>query len=366
MLGVVRSPAFETRLNDSRTGLSLPVKAVESIVSSMAAVIEEKEQSQIVKIKQEQRDSLSGALRENPILRIGLRGRSIAEYVAAKPNNWSAEEFVSDLAIERFRASSDLSKAIAQVTQDPGDYRKRLTELVGKLDANNKEALAEYVLHRKSVIELAESARKIGDNSKHSPENVIHELVFRRFTDNVNQDYFQHNLWLVDDLLAFLPYISSDRTMHGGRRNKGDKVTDLAFFDDSMVLGDSDGTTVTIVEFKKPSRDDFRFGEVKSDPVLQVIDTLDQALAAGGIAKTDGTHFSFQGVVRRFAFIIADHTASLVKVLRKHDFKNEWNPRVFFKYRDNEQIYIQAFGYDTLIENAKKRNQAFFSVLLGE
>jgi hypothetical protein len=55
-----------------------------------------------------------------------------------------------------------------------------------------------------------------------------------------------------------------------------------------------------------------------------------------------------------------------VKVLQRHVFKNDWNPKIFFKYRDNEQIFIQAFGYDTLIENAKKRNQAFFSVLLGE
>jgi hypothetical protein len=142
--------------------------------------------------------------------------------------------------------------------------------------------------------------------------------------------------------------------MHGGARKTGDKITDIAFFDDSMVLGDNDGTTITIVEFKKPSRNDYVFGPVKSDPVLR------------GVSKTDGTHFAFTGVIRRFAFIIADHTPSLVKVLQRHDFKNDWNPKIFFKYRDNEQIFIQAFGYGTLIENAKKRNQAFFSVLLGE
>jgi hypothetical protein len=32
-----------------------------------------------------------------------------------------------------------------------------------------------------------------------------------------------------------------------------------------MVLGDNDGTTVTIVEFKQPSRGDYSFGKVKSD-----------------------------------------------------------------------------------------------------
>src|SRR5258707_1265886 len=127
-----------------------------------------------------------------------------------------------------------------------------------------------------------------------------------------------------------------------------------------MVLGDEDGSTLTIVEFKKPSRDDYRFGNVKTDPVMQVIETLEKATDAGGISKTDGAHMTFTGVVRRFAFIIADITPTLQKVLKQHDFKNDWNPRMYVRYRDNEQIFIQAFGYETLIEMAKKRNQAFF------
>ena len=60
--------------------------------------------------------------------------------------------------------------------------------------------------------------------------------MFRRFSDDVALNYFEHNLWLIDDALAFMPYVSSDRTLHGGRRKKGDKVSDLIFYDDSMIL----------------------------------------------------------------------------------------------------------------------------------
>lgn len=238
--------------------------------------------------------------------------------------------------------------------------------MVRKVGEGEKEALAEYIIHRKNIIELVESARRYGSDGNRSPEEAIHELVFRRFSDSVKTGYFEHNLWLIDDALAFLPYVSSDRTLHGKRRGAGDKVTDLAFFDDSLVLGDEDGTTITIVEFKKPSRDDYSFGKVKSDPVLQVIETLGQATAAGGITRTDGSHLSFAGVVRRFAFIVADITPTLSKLFKQHDFKNDWNPRIYVRYRDNEKIFIQAVGYETLVENAKKRNQAFFSVLFGE
>ncbi|UDF05358.1 hypothetical protein [Asticcacaulis sp. AND118] len=226
--------------------------------------------------------------------------------------------------------------------------------------------MAEYVVHRKKVIELIEAARKYGTSGTHAPEDTIHDLVFKRFSDSADKDYFEHNLWLIDDALAFLPYISSDRAMHGKGRKKGDKIPDLAFFDDSLVLGDNDGTTINIVEFKRPSRDDYVFGDIKHDPVMQVIKTLEDATVAGGIAKTDGSHFAFRGVVRRFAYIVADIKPSLIKVLKGHDFKNDWNPDIYVRFRDNEQIFIQAMGYDTLIANAKKRNQAFFSVLFGE
>ncbi|MGE4220237.1 MAG: ATP-binding protein [Alphaproteobacteria bacterium] len=366
VIAVVRSGAFESRLNDARTGINISPTTTEEIVGAIGDIIQTTENSQIAKIKAAQSLDLEGALQENPILRIGLKGQSISTYVASKPNNWKAQDFVSNLAIERYRVSRDLTKAITNAANNPDDYMANIKDIVDKIDASNKEALAEYVVHRRKVIELIEAARKYGSTGTHAPEDTIHDLVFHRFSDSVNTDYFEHNLWLIDDALAFLPYISSDRAMHGKSRKKGDKIADLAFFDDSLVLGDNDGTTITIVEFKRPSRDDYKFGDIKHDPVMQVLKTLEDATAAGGVTRTDGTHFAFPGIVRRFGYIIADIKPTLAKVLTLHDFKNDWNPHIYVRYRDNEHIFIQAMGYDTLIAHAKKRNQAFFSVLFGE
>ncbi|WP_346296751.1 ATP-binding protein [Rhodopseudomonas sp. P1] len=366
VIAIVRGDAFERRLNDARTSIDLAPKVVEDIVSKVSDVVQRKESVQIDKIKTEQSTQLNVALRENPILRLGLRGKTLKEYVAVKPNHWKAEEFISDLAIERYRATNDLTKQIVAAANNRDDYEKTIKDLVGRLDKEKKEALAEYVIHRKRILELVESARKYGVDEKRAPEDTIHDLVFRRFRDGANTGYFEHNLWLIDDALAFLPYVSSDRAMHGRGRKSGDKVADLIFYDDSLILGDADGSTITIVEFKRPSRNDYAFGDIKSDPVLQVIETLEKATAAGGISRTDGSHVSFTSVVRRFAFIVADIMPTFVQVLRKHDFRNDWNPKIWVRYRDNEEILIQAFGYETLVDLAKKRNQAFFSVLLDE
>ncbi len=101
VLAVVRSSAFETRLNDARTGLNLSARTIEGLVSEVSNIIQRTETIQIDKIKSEQSVDLTEALKENPILRIGLKGRSLSEYVASKPNNWSAEEFVLSTAEQK-------------------------------------------------------------------------------------------------------------------------------------------------------------------------------------------------------------------------------------------------------------------------
>jgi hypothetical protein len=191
----------------------------------------------------------------------------VKDSVEAKPNNWSSEEFVSDLAIERYRATNDLAKQIVSAAANAENYEREIKKIVEQIDESKKEALAEYVIHRRNIIALIEAARKFQGDGRHAPEDAIHDLIFKRFNDNVSLNYFEHNLWLVDDALAFMPYISSDRTLHGGRRRSGDKVTDLLFFDDSMVLGDENTTTLTVVEFKRPSRNDYAFGSEKNDPI---------------------------------------------------------------------------------------------------
>ncbi|UDF05359.1 ATP-binding protein [Asticcacaulis sp. AND118] len=128
VIAVVRSSAFERRLNDARTGINISPSTIEEIVSSVGDIIQNTEKSQIIKIKTAQSKELEGALKENPILRIGLKGRSVHDYVSGKPNNWKAQDFVSNLAIERYRVSRDLSKAITSAANNPDDYMAKIRD----------------------------------------------------------------------------------------------------------------------------------------------------------------------------------------------------------------------------------------------
>lgn len=362
---VAAGDAFDARLNDTRTSVDLSQDGIREIVNHITQQVIARELAQIKSIKSAQVEAVRGVLRRNPILKMGLRGQRIEDYVESQPNNWSEEQFVSNLAVERARENARLEKVIISVYNDEIAYQQSIQRILKDV-SDNTDALAEYVIHRKQIIDMVEAARKHGDHGKHSAERVIHEIIFKRFSDNLKTGMFDHNLWLVDDTLAFSPYITSDRAIGGGRRLKGAKIPDLAFFDDCLVLGEDDGTTITIIEFKRPSRDDYRMGSSKSDPILQVRETLEKVTRPGGVEKGDGTHFTFRGAIRKFGFLVADLTPTLIDVLRNYDFKNNVDPNIYYRYWDNDDILIQVYGYDLLVESAKKRNQAFFSVLFGE
>ncbi len=170
VVAVISGEAFEKRLNDSRTSINITPKEIETIVTKVAEVIEETESDQISKIKDAQRKELSSALVENPILRMGLKGETLDEYVRKKPNSWGADQFVSDLALKRYRRSEDISESIAKATESEQAYFEEIRDLVKDLGEEKRDALAEYVVHRRKVISLVEAARRFDNDEKLPPK----------------------------------------------------------------------------------------------------------------------------------------------------------------------------------------------------
>jgi hypothetical protein len=194
------------------------------------------------------------------LLRYGLSGNTVAEYVRSKPNNWRQENFVSDLTIQRLREERRWSSYVQKTIANKELFAERKKQLLKRVSDTYLDALAEYIVHRKAVIEIADQLRGADDNGAMTREDAFHQLMFPRLEDSMTTKYFQHNLWLLDERLAFVSYISSDRTLHGGRRQSGDKVTDIAFYDECYVAGGQGNTSVVIVEFKRSGRDDYAFG----------------------------------------------------------------------------------------------------------
>jgi len=166
--------------------------------------------------------------------------------------------------------------------------------------------------------------------------------------------------------LAFVSYISSDRTLHGGRRQLGDKITDMAFYDECYIAGGQGNSSVVIVEFKRPGRDDYAFGREGSDPVKQIHDTVEHIRGRQSFVTTSGKSIDIPAATPITSLIVADLEPSLRALARRYDFDETWDKRGVFKYHEEFDVFIEIVGFDKLISDAEKRNAAFFDILLND
>src|SRR3546814_11616723 len=73
-------------------------------------------------------------------------------------------------------------------------------------------ALAQYIQHRKIILEFLERAINVREGEKNFPlEKVVHQLVFPMQHTSDEIEYSQQNLWMIDERLTFHSFISSDK-----------------------------------------------------------------------------------------------------------------------------------------------------------
>ena len=362
----VSSDFLDERANTARTEIEASKEEIDAIVDKVTDLILGIEQEFVTEHRKTQRTNVAEAIVRNPLLRTALKDTSLTEYVNKKPMSWRAEDFVADLALMRFREQSNWEKEFAAGLKAPEKLLEMREKIVKQLDAENKDALASYVAHRKSVIELAEATLGMQDDGKMSLEDIFHDLVHPRHEDSDSTKFYQHNLWLLDERLAFFSYCSSDRTNHGGRRKKGDKVGDLVLFDDCSIYREGDKDTIVLIEFKRPGRDNYTYGDAKHDPIQQVIETAIKIREEQRIITKTARTISVPPGVRIYAYVVADIEPPLRAVCENHDMQDTWDQKGFYMYHAKKDIFVEVMGYDKLVDDAKKRNAAFFDVLLGE
>ena len=79
-----------------------------------------------------------------------------------------------------------------------------------------KSSLAEYIVHRKSVLDLLENNLKYQDpyGNTYAYEESVHQLVFPMQQTSDDIDYTSHNLWLIDEKLSYHYYLASDKKIN--------------------------------------------------------------------------------------------------------------------------------------------------------
>ncbi len=120
-------------------------------------------------------------------------------------------------------------------------YKSKFQEHIARISDENKSILAKYVAHRKSIIDLFEIGMQKQNDDSYVREKFMHNLIYPMSTTSDEIGYEQHNLWLVDERLAYFFFASSDIPFNNDR---SEDRPDIMLFDNSIALleAQNDGT----------------------------------------------------------------------------------------------------------------------------
>ena len=117
---------------------------------------------------------------------------------------------------EDLKAREEGEKLVAQaasVPADDPDYDNRVKEYLGHVTENSRSRLAQYVIHRKVILELLKGRLEVGDTGKYRKEEEIHKVIFPMKATSNQVAWEGQNLWIIDERLVYHYFLSSDKPL---------------------------------------------------------------------------------------------------------------------------------------------------------
>lgn len=248
-------------------------------------------------------------------------------------------------------------------------YRERLANYLKRVDDIKKSDLANYVFHRKVVLDLLEKAIQKGPDGRYVREEVIHELIIplRKTSNEIHPD--GANLWLIDERLAFHNFLASDKTLAsmpitGALERSEPDICALNVYDEPLLIAEGAKlplASLVVVEIKRPMRNDASSGEDK-DPIEQALGYLER-VRSGGAQTSTGRLIPQSKDIPGFCYIICDLTPSVEKRCKQASLRVTSDKQGYFGYNENYKAYIEVLSFDKLVNAARERNRAFFDKL---
>ena len=142
-----------------------------------------------------------------------------------------------------------LQKDIVKSTIIDDALKEKVDEYTKFVTDQKRGALTEYVTRRRAVIDLFEKflEYKDGEKQNYQKEDVIHRLICPMRVDSSSLEIEDHNLWLLDDRLAFYHFFASDKPIQSYTAVDEKDRPDLAFFYDTCVAWREDEYCDTVM-----------------------------------------------------------------------------------------------------------------------
>jgi hypothetical protein len=256
----------------------------------------------------------------------------------------------------------------AEKIDDYEEYHKRLSAFLDKYNELGAAALAQYVAHRKILLEFLKGAvSRNPDTDKYPLEQVVHQLVFpMRFTDEDIPSHEQ-NLWMLDERLTFHSFVASDKRLDSiPHRLDSDSAMrpDLLIFDEKIIFSDTNPeehpiNSITIVEFKKPGRDNYTASD---NPVMQSFKLVEKIRASKFMRNGRPVSVANEHIPAT-VYAVCDVTDTLRTAMKDLDADVTPDNQGYYGFHRGYRVFYEVIDYNKLIRDAEKRNKIFFDKL---
>lgn len=375
-VGYVSGDYLDRTANAERTNFDFPKDegllqddlTEESFTKSALGAVESELEPQLSKTRTDLKARVAHVIeQEMPDARVVLRNLdAFVKVVSPTDNPATLRRRINEA---KFVHEMDVQESVTDLIAkcDNVDQAKIAAEtILAEVTETSKNKLSGYVAFRKAVLQIYRKLIGLQSDGKFSREDAVHDLIFPRKSTSDTVSFDDHNLWIIDDRLAFHHLLASDLplaqikalTVNG---DGAKKRPDLLVVNRPTAFTNTDEiSSIVIVELKRPQRDDFGNDE---NPILQVFEYIEN-IRTGKAHKPDGVVIDVKPQIPFFVYIVADATASLKKQIQHANiFTATPDAGGYFGYAKEYNAYIEIMSLEKLIRDAEKKNFVWFKHL---
>lgn len=362
-VAVVSSGFLDERVDQERLDFKLTAQQRDALQVAILAATESFLHTHISKMRSRQKKTVEGLIAEHPQLRTQFA--DIDDYVAQLGPGMDDEQIAQNLFVLLYRDERDLKKRIETLDQLASlgeESRKSAEEVLGEISNQAKHRLAELVVKRHQLLQLANILLKTKDDERpvYHYERVVHELICPMREMYGSGDYEDHNLWMIDDSLAAYQLFASDKPISSFAEGSGStKEPDVIFFNPLGFRREGTSDPVVIVEFKRP-------GDVvpTKDPVNQVLDYIEE-LQGSRVRDVDGTIVADIDANTPFECVIVCELTGRTRALFEKSLAQNSTPdgEGYYGWSNRHRAHIRVISFQKMLRDAENRNRAFFDQL---
>lgn len=369
---IVTGDFLDKNVNQERTAFVFEDAILEHIINDVCTpYIDEFLNEPLEELREAQKEKIRAITESYPSVAFGNEDELQSKIPSGELSN---DAIYGHLARERFRRDqrqAEKIRAVLSRLKEEGVQVNTLSaaiEEAGKaIEDAQQRSLAEYVVRRKVVLDfieiLLEKVRDDARDSSYQREDILHSFICPLRVNTLPngqrkvESASSHDLWIVDERLTFAQYFSSDVEFSElSAAIASDDRPDVLIFDFVHGLRQTEQPSkILLVEFKRPGRKTYADNE---NPVQQV-ERYVRRLQSGSLTDFKGRPVTLSDRTIFHCFIIADIVGKL----------DEWTFTWQRTADDRGRIYrpssgfvgsIELMGWDSLLADARMRNQAFF------